>query len=333
MRATKRMVTIAGFVLVASGCGGSGAKPADAGPSGSGTGGSGSGSSSGTGGGSAKSGTGTGGSKSSGTGGSSASSGTGGSSSSGTGGSSSSGTGGSSSSGTGGSTGSVTLPTDGNQLSVCTMAQGDCNKGFACYGGSTPFSAGRGFCSKICTMDTDCDGLAPSGTKYTCTTGGGGVHMCDVVCTGTDDTTSCPAHMTCQQTAAATGGTMASFRCKYPLEKSGAWGPCNDGTHECDAMLTCAGTTSSMSRTGYCTASCMMDGDCPKPSSGTVTPTCITVAPARGMMMATKLCGLDCSMAMSGCPTGEVCTMIGMPTMGMGGMGGTGGGTRRCEYP
>jgi hypothetical protein len=158
--------------------------------------------------------------------------------------------------------------------------------------------------------------------------------MCEVGCTAADDTTSCPAQMTCQQATAATGGTMASFRCKYPLEKSGAWGPCNDGTHECDAMLTCAGTTSSMSRTGYCTASCTMDPDCPKPSTGTITPICVTVSTGggRGGMMTppTRLCGLDCSMAMDGCPTPEVCTMIGAPTMGT---GGSGTAIKRCEYP
>jgi hypothetical protein len=340
MRRTELCVLISSVLFAAYACGDSGAKKkgdggtdttgADSGKGTSSKDAGTSGTKGGTGGSSSSSST--GGSSGGGKAGASSSSGTGGSSSSGSGGTSSSGTAGSAT-GSGGTSGATDLPSDGNQLSLCTMAQGECNKGFACYAASSPFSAGRGFCSKVCTMDTDCDGLAPSSAKYTCTTGGGGTHVCEIACTGTDDTMSCPANMTCQQTAPMTQGTMASYRCKYPLLTSAIWGPCGDGTHECEAMMTCAGTATSPSRTGYCTSSCMMDSDCMKPGSGTVTPTCITVSTGGGrggtMTPPTKLCGLDCAMAMDGCPDGETCVMSG-GQMTMGGM--TTPRTARCEY-
>jgi hypothetical protein len=258
-------------------------------------------------------------------------------------------TGGAGASGKGGAAGNSgaagstsTLPNDGNQLALCTMAQGDCNKGYACYSPGTAFSSGRGFCSKICTMPSDCDGLAPSGAKYMCPTGNG-THVCEISCTGTDDTMSCPSNMTCQQTAGGGGGAagqnMPVYHCKYPLEESAAWGPCQDGTHKCGPNLTCNGA--GFNRPGHCAQSCMMDGDCSdKPSSGSIAPTCATIAPARGMTPAVKQCVLSCLDAKDGCPDGLMC--VNGPTIGggrggaagMSGAGGAGSGMpayARCE--
>jgi hypothetical protein len=259
------------------------------------------------------------------------------------GGSGAAGKGGAAGSGSGAAGSTSTLPDDGNQLALCTMAQGDCNKGYACYSPATIFSSGRGFCSKICTMASDCDGLAPSGIKYECPTGNG-THVCEIPCTGTDDTMSCPSNMTCQQTAGGGGGaagqSTAVYHCKYPLEESGAWGPCQDGTHKCGPDLTCNGA--GLNRAGHCAQSCMMDSDCSeKPSSGSISPTCATISAARGMTPAVKLCVLSCLDAKDGCPSDLMC--VNGPTMGgggprggggAGGAGGSGGGTptyARCQ--
>jgi hypothetical protein len=238
--------------------------------------------------------------------------------------SSSAGTGGSSGSkaGSAGSTqsGSTNLPSDGNQLSLCTMAQGDCNKGLACYAPANAFSTGRGFCSKLCTMDSDCDGLTPTSSKYTCQAGNG-TRVCELVCSGTDDT-SCPSNMQCVQTAAASGGgpgptagsggsggsggRAASFRCKYPLETSQAFGPCDDAIHACAEGLVC--NVSGGMRSGFCSKDCEMDSDCSdKPSSGSITPTCAMITAARGNTKAVKRCVLSCLDAKDGCPQGQMC--------------------------
>jgi hypothetical protein len=235
---------------------------------------------------------------------------------------------------------STNLPSDGNQLSLCSSAQGDCNKGYACYSPSTAFSTGRGFCSKVCTMASDCDGLSSGDVKYMCPTGAG-THVCEIECTGTDDTKSCPADMTCQQTSAGGGGAAgqsmpAVYHCKYPLVESPIWGACSDGTHKCATDLTCTGLAST--RGGYCSKACEMDSDCgDKPSSGTISPTCATITPARGMTKAVKLCVLSCLDAKDGCPDAWMCvaapTIGGGRGMGMGGGGGMGGtGTAMPAY-
>jgi hypothetical protein len=233
-----------------------------------------------------------------------------------------------------------TYPTDGNQLALCSMAQGDCNKGLACHAAANLFSPGRGFCSKICEQDSDCSGVAPSSAKYTCSTGAG-TRTCELSCAGTDDT-SCPSGLKCVETAAATSGarnprgnagagagagtgggnagTPAQFRCRYPFETSPAWGPCGDGEHTCDKDLTCASAVPG--RTGHCVQSCEMDADCKKPDSGSVAPTCATITAARGMEKAVKECVLDCSAAKDGCPKDTTCVDGPRTGMGMGmGMG------------
>jgi hypothetical protein len=236
--------------------------------------------------------------------------------------------------GSGGTTSAAEPPADGNQLGLCTMAEGDCNKGLACHAPANAFSPGRGFCSKICESDMDCGGVEPSSAKYTCSTGAG-TKTCELVCAGADDK-SCPSGLSCVQTAAAmsgggrgngrgpaagTGGaagndagTPAQFRCRYPFQTSPTWGACGDGEHVCDKDLTCS---SAGFGGGHCQASCEMDADCKdKPSSGSITPSCATITPARGMTAAVKRCVLDCSMAKDGCPTGAMC--VDGPRMGMG---------------
>jgi hypothetical protein len=223
------------------------------------------------------------------------------------------------------------LPADGNQLSLCTAAQGQCNKGFACYSPPSNLGGtGRGFCSKLCSEDKDCEGLEPTSAKYVCQTGVT-TPVCEIPCKSATDTNTCAAGMTCQQTgvsqgsgsgAGSGGGTTPELHCKYPSETSGPWGPCGDGTHDCDAPLLCAGTNSSPSGIGYCTKFCSSDHDCDPATSGSITPTCITVDPGSGMTMPTKICGLDCPNAKDGCPEHESCTMV---------MTGAGPGMR-CEY-
>jgi hypothetical protein len=231
---------------------------------------------------------------------------------------------------------------DGNQLALCSMAQGDCNKGLACHAPANALSPGRGFCSKICENDMDCSGVEPSSAKYTCATGAG-TKTCELVCSGADDK-SCPSGLSCVQTAAAvsgnngnggrnngrgptagTGGaggaggsdagTPAQFRCRIPFDTSPTWGACADGSHVCAKEQTCS--SSGFGRAGHCEQSCEMDSDCKdKPSSGSITPSCATITPARGMTAAVKRCVLDCSMAKDGCPTGAMC--VDGPRMGMG---------------
>jgi hypothetical protein len=229
----------------------------------------------------------------------------------------------------------ASYPDDGNQLAVCARTEGDCNKGLACYAPANVLSPGRGYCSKLCDMDTDCAGVSPDAAKYTCTTGPG-THTCEIACSGAEDTTGCPSGLKCLQTAAAMGGggprrggvpgaagmggaggspaSMGQFRCRYPFDTSALWGPCEDASHVCDNGLTCS---LSARRTGHCTRSCESDDDCKdKPSSGTSTPSCATLIPARGMTPATKQCVLDCSAAKDGCPTGTQC--VDGPRTGMG---------------
>jgi hypothetical protein len=203
------------------------------------------------------------------------------------------------------SSSSAALPTDGNQLALCNMTQGDCNKGYACYAPANPLSTGRGFCSKVCTMQSDCDAVAPSSVKYTCPMGNG-TRVCEILCSGTDDTTSCPSAMTCLQTSAGGGQTKPVYHCKYPLAESPAWGPCDDGTHRCATGLNCTGVA--MGRSGYCAKPCSMDADCgDKPSTGSIAPSCATITAARGTSAAVKACVLSCLDAKDGCPTGFMC--------------------------
>jgi len=217
-------------------------------------------------------------------------------------------------------------PTNGDQLSVCSQAEGDCNMGLACQAPATLGSPGRGFCSKICESDEDCGGVSPEGSKYTCSTGNG-TNTCEVVCHGAEDS-SCPAGLTCVQTGrrrtappawrtaagaggegmAGAGGTAAAqaeFRCRYPFEVSKIWGQCGDAAHECDQDLTCQGFW--FGGVGHCTRGCEKDEDCAKPESGNTKPTCRTLVPAFGDTPAVKQCALSCADAKDDCPNGLAC--------------------------
>lgn len=222
------------------------------------------------------------------------------------------------------------LQADGNQLALCAMAQGECNKGFTCRAPASPRSPGRGFCSPLCESDEDCDGLG-SGAQGVCSANGG-VRTCDLVCNGEDDSESCPDQMRCVQTAAARGGrgvgdagasmTAAEFRCRYPFEASESWQPCDDGQHACAEGLAC--------HSGYCVQACESDADCQdKPSSGSIAPTCATVSAARGGAAGGQLCVLDCSAADDGCPAGMSC--VARTIRGRGNNNGGGSMTARCQ--
>jgi hypothetical protein len=206
-------------------------------------------------------------------------------------------------------------PTTGDQLSLCTRAQGDCNRGLACQApASSALSPGRGYCSKICESDADCSGLAPEGTQYTCSPGSG-TKTCEIACSGADDS-SCPSGLRCVQTgrrlaAAESGdaGTPSSafeevFSCLYPFEVSKTWGQCGDSSHVCDEGLRCSGFWFGA---GHCTHSCESDADCEKPESGETKPTCVTLVPAIGDSAAVKQCALECSQAKDGCPNALAC--------------------------
>src|SRR4029077_6523328 len=103
-------------------------------------------------------------------------------------------------------------------------AQGQCNKGLACY---SPGGTGRGFCSKVCSNDKDCESLEPTSAKYVCQTGVT-TPVCEIPCKSATDTNTCPADMSCQQTGTTQGsggpgsggGPTAGLHCKYPSETS-----------------------------------------------------------------------------------------------------------------
>jgi hypothetical protein len=214
----------------------------------------------------------------------------------------------------------ATPPTTGDQLSLCSRAEGDCNKGLACQSPAMgPFSPGRAYCSKICESDDDCSGLAPEGTKYTCSTGNG-THTCEIACEGADDK-SCPSGLACTQTGrrraapsgdasnednAARGAAVTEpvFHCRYPFEVSKTWGACGDASHVCDEGLYCAAFWFGV---GHCTHTCESDADCEKPSSGDTQPSCVTLVPAFGENPAVKQCALSCSAAAEDCPSGLAC--------------------------
>jgi hypothetical protein len=214
---------------------------------------------------------------------------------------------------------------DGNQLSVCTHAQGDCNKGFGCTGYIPP---GQGYCTKTCTMDADCMSL--SGAKYTCPAGG----LCVISCMGTMDTTSCPSGMTCEAVMGFGGGMTPTYRCKYPAAPDAGmtmtmgtvaeWGKCmttmggaSMPATTCEMGLTCVGVNVSPSRTGFCAKTCTMDTECStKPGSGSITPTC-----APNGTRGAQACQLPCMPMGSGCPDMMTCTA------------GANGAPSYCGYP
>lgn len=235
-------------------------------------------------------------------------------------------------------TATTTPPSDGDQFSLCSRAEGDCNKGLACQGPATgPLSPGRGFCSKICEADADCEGLAPEGTKYTCSTGAA-TNTCQIACAGPDDT-GCPSGLTCVQTgrlrpgrvpaadrpdagSADNGGSEGAaagvFYCRHPFERSKTWGPCGDASHVCDTGLYC--TSFWFGSVGHCTHSCETDANCEKPGSGATRSTCVTLVPGFGDNPAVKQCALDCSAATEDCPNGLTCIETRQPRSGDAGM-------------
>lgn len=235
--------------------------------------------------------------------------------------------------------GTVTpLPDDGNQLAVCETNI-DCNKGLDCY---DPGDQSKGSCSKVCSTDDDCKGLA--GGAYTCLTALG---VCAIECAGTDDA-RCPAQMTCQNTglfgglpqvggASDAGETNPNFHCAYPngagVQKHPAWDRCTSGDSlDCDKELVCNGINSTMSGIGYCTQGCVTNDDCKAmPSSGAITPTCVPVVGFGGPRAPVDLrCALDCTTNTDGCPTGMTCTPV--VGVGQGPMGTPTLTGSRCEY-
>jgi hypothetical protein len=196
---------------------------------------------------------------------------------------------------------------DGTQGAACS-ADTDCNMGLGCYNPAP--TAGAGFCSKTCTMSSDC----PTSAKYTCPTASGGAsRVCAIDCTGTSDT-SCPSPMTCVQTAAGIGLTgTPTYRCLNPLShgRAGEWQPCKT-TADCQADMYCVGHQAASGtmteRPGGCAKPCTMTSDCKDtPSSGSATVTCSpSLLTGGGPSM---ICGLSCMGNSSGCPTGMTCTM------------------------
>lgn len=221
----------------------------------------------------------------------------------------------------------MALPSDGNQFALCAMAQGECNKGFACRAPASARSAGRGFCSMLCESDADCADASTDHAQAICSPSGA-VRTCDLVCDGEDDSESCPAQMRCVQTAALragrgpgdAGAAQAEFRCRFPFDESASWQRCADGLHACADGLVC--------HSGRCVQACESDDDCSdKPSSGSITPSCANVSAARGAGAEQKLCVLDCSSAAEGCPEDTRC--VEAPTRGRG--NGAAPAYSRCE--
>lgn len=205
--------------------------------------------------------------------------------------------------------------TDGTQFAACDPDDdASCGNDLACYtaDGATPV----GYCTKTCTMDTDCTAL---GASFSCSSATQAVptQYCRSTCAGADDD-SCPAMMSCLQ---VTGG----FRCLYDTKDLGsgtaaAWHKC-EISGDCTGELVCypegAATQGGATYAGACTGTCTMDEDCTNvPTTGNVTPTC-----GGG-----SNCVLNCGAANPGgapapdagtlvCPDGMECASLGAGRM------------------
>jgi len=188
----------------------------------------------------------------------------------------------------------TTLPTNGDQLSVCEDDD-DCDDGFECY----DEGPGQHFCTQICEDETDCMDL--SGATYTCSEAG----QCEVVCENLQDAESCPDGLSCTMVSGPGPGGF-QFRCKYS-ENAGqsgggeAWSACLLAD-DCNDGLQCFGAFGPVP--GYCAQSCAESVDCSEqPESGDVEPTCEPAGPPPG----NNVCALDCSADPEACPDDMIC--------------------------
>ena len=192
----------------------------------------------------------------------------------------------------------VSLPADGNRLSVCYQAA-DCNgDDLTCY---IPDSIGPGFCTEDCAIDKDCQAL--EGMAMTCSPEG----QCRVDCTGKGKGDGkCPTHMECRDVSVGII-TTPSYRCTYP-EGSGSrvsakYERC-DPTHDdgdCMDKLACFVPSGFGTGTGpgYCAPACTEAKNCEAPAGANAAPACEN-----------GHCTLDCSGAGTTCPAGMNCRDI-----------------------
>jgi hypothetical protein len=189
--------------------------------------------------------------------------------------------------------GGTTLPTDGDQLSVCE-GDSDCDTGFSCFmeGG------GQHFCTADCENTADCEGI--EGANYTCSPD----NQCEVVCAPANSD-SCPDGLICMMVSGPGPGGI-QYRCKYSenagqVGSGAAYTACAD-TGDCDDGLECMGGFGIIP--GQCARACEAPADCTdQPSSGSIEPTCEMISAMPG----SEMCVLDCSGDAEGCPDGMIC--------------------------
>jgi hypothetical protein len=187
----------------------------------------------------------------------------------------------------------VPLRMDGTQGAVCPEAP--CHSGLTCASPSVP---GQGFCTALCSGDADCAALADA--AYTCITG-----ICEVSCTGTSDTDSCPSGMICAAFAGVSGGGgvhPAAYHCQYPPHTAHQWEHCDMSSNACDKGLFCTPLVWGKS---LCTTQCAKGDACPSaPPGGSIASACVPFLSSDDYS-----CDLDCSAKPDGCPAGMTCQM------------------------
>jgi hypothetical protein len=179
----------------------------------------------------------------------------------------------------------VTLPSDGEALSVCAASTDCTGDGLSC----SIFGTQQGFCSAECDEDDDCDEI--DGLESSCDNLG----VCVVDCVGDGEGDGeCPQHMECVPVQSLLTPT---YRCQYPEPKDhDIYEVCDGlrGDADCMEGLTCqvlAGLPLLSDVTlPYCAAGCTEAADCDDQGSD-ATPVCDQTS----LFVLEGLCALECA--------------------------------------